>query len=90
MTLSFDRLTFQLSNSEEQTRNLSDVALITLCINPFGSFLVDLLSKLTTDLIDDIHLNERSHFRCTYVCVFVRFNVSVLFASVNDTLEKMA
>ena len=51
MTLTFDRLTFQLSNSEEQLGNMSGVAMSTLFINPFRSFLVDLMSKLT--LIDD-------------------------------------
>ena len=33
MTLAFDRLTFQLSNGEEQLGNLSDVALSTLFSN---------------------------------------------------------
>ena len=33
----FDRLTFQLSKSEEQLEKLSDVALSTLFSNPFGS-----------------------------------------------------
>ena len=34
--------------------NLYNVALSTLFSNPFGSFWVDFLSKLTFDLIDDI------------------------------------
>ena len=38
MTLTFDRYTFQLSKSEEQFGNLSDVALPTLFSNPFGPF----------------------------------------------------
>ena len=63
MALTFDRLTIQLSNSEEQFRNLSDVALSTLLSNQFGSFLVDLLLKLTLGPIDDHDLNKRSHFR---------------------------
>ena len=52
MTLTFDRLTCQLSKSEEKLGNLSDVALSTLFSNPFGSFWVDFLSKLTIDLED--------------------------------------
>ena len=57
MTLTFDRLTFQLSNSEEQLGNLYDIALSTLFSSPFGSVWVDLLSKLTLDLIDDLDLD---------------------------------
>ena len=73
--MTFDRLTFQLSNSAEQLGNLSEVALSTLFINLFGSFMVDLMSKLTIDQIDDLELNKRSHFRWMYVCVLVRFNL---------------
>ena len=75
MTLTFDRLTFQLSNSEEQLGNLYDIALSTLFSSPFGSVWVDLLSKLTLDLIDDLDLGKRGHFRWVYVCVLVRFNL---------------
>ena len=75
MTLTFDRLTFQLSKSKEQFGNLSDVALSTLFSNPFGSFWVDVLSKLTIDLKYDIDLNRGSHFRWIYVCVIIEFNL---------------
>ena len=75
MTLTFDRLTFQLSKSEEQLGNLYGVALSTLFSNPFGSFWVGLLSTLTLDLEDDIDLNKRSHCRWIYVCVLVGFNL---------------
>ena len=50
-TLAFDRLTFQLSNSKEQLENLSGVALSTFFCNSFGSFLVDLMFKLTLTLL---------------------------------------
>ena len=54
MTLTFDRLTFQLCNSEEQLGNLSVIVLSTLLSTPVRSILVVLLSKLTLDLIDDL------------------------------------
>ena len=63
MTLTFDRLTFQLCNSEEQLGNLSVVALSTLLSTPVRSLLVDLMSKLTIELIDDLELDKRSHLR---------------------------
>ena len=63
MILIFDRLTFQLSNSEEKLGNLPVIALFALFSNPFGSVLVDLLAKMTLDLIDDIDFDKRSHFR---------------------------
>ena len=63
MTLTFDRLTFQLCNSEEQLGNLSVVALSTLLSTPVRSVLVDLMSKLTIELIDDLELDKRSHLR---------------------------
>ena len=69
--IDLDRLTFQLSNSEEQLGNLHDIALSTLFGNPFGSVWVDVLSKLTIDFIDD--LDKRSHFRWIYVCLLGRF-----------------
>ena len=75
MTLTFDKLTFQLSNSEEQLGNLHDIALSTLFSSPFGSVCVDLLSKLTLDLVDDLVLDKRGHFRWIYVCVLGRFNL---------------
>ena len=75
LTLTFDRLTFQLSNSEEQLRNLYDIALSTLLSSPFGSVRVSLLSKLTLDLVDDLDLDKRGHFIWIYVCVLVRFNL---------------
>ena len=73
--MNFDRSTFQLSNSEEQHGNMYDIALSTLFSNPFGPVWVDLLSKLTFDLIDDHDLDKRSHFRRIYVCVLVRLNL---------------
>ena len=76
MTLVFDRLTFQLSNSEEQLGNLYDIAPSTLLSNPFGSVWVDLLSKLPIDLIDDLDLDKRGHFRRIYECVLVSFNTT--------------
>ena len=75
MTFNFDRLTIQLSNSEEQLGNLSDVTLSTLFINPFESILVDLMSILTLDLIDDIDLNQKIPFKWIYVCVLVYFHL---------------
>ena len=36
MTLTFDRLTFQMSKSEDNYGNLSNVVLSTLFSNPFG------------------------------------------------------
>ena len=65
MTLTFDRLTFQLSNTEE-LGNLYDIALSTLFISPFGSVWADLLSKLTLDLIDDLDLDKTSGIYCIY------------------------
>ena len=59
--LDFDRLTFQLYNSEEQLGNLSVIARSTLLSTPVRSVFVNLLSKLTLDLIDDIDLDKRSH-----------------------------
>ena len=59
MTLAFDRLTFQLSNSKEQLGNLYDIALSTLLSSPFGSVCANLMSKLTLDLIDDLDLDKR-------------------------------
>ena len=41
MTLTFDRLIFQLSNSEKQLWNLYDIAPSTLFSSPFGSVCVD-------------------------------------------------
>ena len=75
MTLPFDRLNFQLSNSEEQLGNLYDITLSTLFSNPFGSVWVDLLSKLTLNLIDDLDLDKMNHFRWIYVCILVCFKV---------------
>ena len=75
MTLTFDRLTFQLSNSEEQLGNLYDIALSTVFSSPFGSVWVDLLSELTLDLFDDLGLDKTGHFRWIYVWVSVRFNL---------------
>ena len=56
-TLTFDRWTFQLRNSEEQLGNLYIIALSTLFSSPFGLVWVNLLSKLTFVLIDDLHLD---------------------------------
>ena len=75
MTLTFEKLTFPLSNSEEQLGNLSDVAVSTLLkIHP-GPFWLICCAKLTLDLIDDIDLYKRTHFRWICVCVLVRFNL---------------
>ena len=74
MTLTFGRLTFQLCNSEEQLVNISVVALSTLLSTPVRSVLVDLLSKLTIDLIDDRDLDKRSHLRWIYVCILICFS----------------
>ena len=75
MTLTFDRLTFQLSNNEEQLENMYDIALSSLFSSPFRSIWVDLLSKLTVDLIDDLGIDQRGHFRWIFVCVLVHFNL---------------
>ena len=61
MTLTFYRLTSQLSNSEEQLGNLYDIASSTLFSSPFGPVWVDLLSKLTINLVEDLDLNKRGH-----------------------------
>ena len=74
MTLTFDRFTFLLCSSEEQLGNLSVIALSTLLSTPVRSGLVDLLFKLTLDLIDDLDLDKRSHFRWKYGCISVRFS----------------
>ena len=54
MTLTFDKLTFQLCNSEEQLGNLSVIAPSTLLSTPVRSVWVVLLSKLTLNLINDL------------------------------------
>ena len=51
-------------------------ALSTLFSNPFGSFLVIFLSKLTIDLENGIDLNKTSHFKWIYVCVLVAFHLN--------------
>ena len=88
MTLTFDRLTFHLSNSEEQLGNLYDIALSTLFSSPFGSVWVDLLSKFTIGLIDDLDLDKRGHFRWIYVCVLVRLIFTIQSSNINVTLKK--
>ena len=55
--------------------NLSDIALATLLSDPFRSVIVNLLSRLTLDLIDDFALDKRSLYRWVYVCILVRFNL---------------
>ena len=75
MTMTFEKWTFPLSNSEEQLGNLSEVAVSTLLINPDGPFWLMCCAKLTLDLIDDLDLYKRSQFRCIYVWVLVRFNL---------------
>ena len=72
--MTYNILTFQLSNSEEQFGNLYDIAFSTLLSSPLGSVWVDLLSKLTLYLIDDFDLDKRGHFRWIYVCVLVGFD----------------
>ena len=66
MTLTFDRLTFQLCNSEEQLEKLSIIALFTLLSTPVWSVLVDLLSKLTIDLITNLDIDKRRHLSWIY------------------------
>ena len=73
------KLTFPLSNSEEQLGNMSDVAVSTLLINPSGPFWLICCAKLTLDLIDDPDLYKRRHLRWIYVCVLVRFNLYYSF-----------
>ena len=90
MTLTFDKLTFQLSNSEEQLGNLYDIAPSTLLSSPFGEVWVNLLSKLTLDLVDDLDLYKRGHFRWIYVCVFVRFNLYFSIRQHKCEFEKVA
>ena len=90
MTLTFDRFTFQLSNSEEQLGNLYDIALSTLFSCPFGSIWVDLLSKLTLDLIDDLDLDKRGHFRWVNVCVLVRLKLYYSIRQLKCHFEKMS
>ena len=90
MTLTSDRLTFQLSNSEEQLGNVYDFALSTLFSSPFGSVMVDLLSKLTLDLIGDLDLDKRGHLRWIYVCVLVRFNLYFSIWQQKCHFEKMS
>ena len=46
---------------------MSDVALSTLFINPFGLFCVDLMSKSILDLIDDIDFSKRSQISDGYI-----------------------
>ena len=75
MTLTFEKLTFPLSNSEEQLGILSDVAVSTLLINSPRPFWLFCCAKLTLDLIDILDLYKRSHFKWIYVCVLVGFNL---------------
>ena len=89
MILTFDRLTFQLSNSEEQLGNMYDIALSSSFSSPFGSVWVDLLSKLTLDLIDDLDLDKRGHFRWIFVCVLVHFNLYYSIRQHKFHFEKM-
>ena len=88
--MTFDRLTFQLSNSVEQLGNLYDIALSTLLSRTFRSVWVDLLPKLTLDLIDDLDLDKRGHFRWIYVCVLVCFNVYYSIRQLKCHFEKMS
>ena len=75
MAWTFDKVTFLMSNSEKPLGNLSEVAVSTLLINPPGPFWLICCAKLTLDLIDDLELYKRSHFRWIYVCVLVHFNL---------------
>ena len=56
--------------AEKQLRNLSVVALSNLFVNPFGSFLVDLMFKFTLDLIVDLDLSKRSHISDGYMYAY--------------------
>ena len=91
MTLNFDRFTFQLCNSEEQRGSLSVIALFStvLLSTPVRSVLVELLSKLTIDRINNLDLDKRSHLRWIHVYVLIPFIV-ITFQSdnINDTLKK--
>ena len=55
--------------------------------SPFGSGWVDLLSKLTLDLIDDLDLDKRGHFIWIYVCVLVVFIIAIQSGNINVTLK---
>ena len=90
MTLTFDRLAFKLCSSEDQLGNLYDIALSALLSSPFGSVKVDLLYKLTLDLIDDLDLDKRGHFRWIYVCVLVGFNLYYSIPQHKCNFVKMA
>ena len=81
MTLTFAGLTVQLCISEEQLGNLSVIVLSTLLGTPVRSVLVDLLSKLTIDLIHI--LDKKSHLRWIYVCVLIRFSHDYLIQQYN-------
>ena len=62
-----------------------------LCFSSsFGSVWVDLLSKLTLDLVDDLDLDKRGHFRWIYVCVLVRFNLYYSIRQHKCHFEKVA
>ena len=82
--------TFSLSNSEEQLGNLSEVAVSILLINPPGRFWLICCAKLTLDLIDDLDLYKRSHFRCIYVCLLVRLSLYYSIRKYKWHLIKMA
>ena len=69
MTLTFEKWTFPLSNSEEQLGNLSEVAVSTLLINPPGPFWLICSAKLTLELIDDFDLYKRSYLFQMYICM---------------------
>ena len=56
--------------------------------SPFGSGWVDLLSKLTLDLIDDLDLDKRGHFIWIYVCVLVVFYHSYTIRQHKCHIEK--
>ena len=75
MTLTFEKLTFPLSNSEEQLGNLSDVAVSILLINPPGPFWLIFCAKLTLDLIDYLDIYKRSHFRWIYIYIYIHISL---------------
>ena len=56
MTLTFDRVTFQLSKSEEQLGSLADVVLSLLSSNPVGSYRVEFVSEFALELLVDLDL----------------------------------
>ena len=83
--MTFEKLTFPLSNSKEKLRNLSDVAVFTLLINPPRPFWLICCAKLSLDLIDDLDLLRGYMYAYQSVLIF-----TIRSGNINDTLKKMA